>query len=99
MARHYSQLGFDIVARNFRFKGGELDVVASHGNLVVVCEVKARMNERYGSPAEAVTLDKQMRIRRGAIVFIRDQGMSGVRLRFDVASVLGTKLELITDAF
>ena len=61
--------------------------------------MKARLRDTHGSPAEAVTLDKQMRIRRGAIVFIRDQGMSGVRLRFDVASVLGTKLEMFSDAF
>ena len=93
------RLGFEIVGRNYRFKGGELDVVARQHSLLVVCEVKARLSDSHGLPAEAVTPDKQMRIRRGAILFLRDHDLSGMRLRFDVASVLGTRLDLITDAF
>lgn len=99
VARYYRSLGFEIVARNFRFVGGELDIVAISGRLVAICEVKARANTSHGFPAEAVTPQKQMRIRKGAVEFLRTSDLQGVRLRFDVACVLGTRLEMITDAF
>jgi putative endonuclease len=74
-------------------------VIAKRDRLVVICEVKARASDSHGIPAEAVTMAKQSRIRRGAVAFIRTTEMSGVNLRFDVACILGTKLEIITDAF
>jgi putative endonuclease len=99
VARHYERLGYMVVARNFHFPGGELDVVAIRGRELVVCEVKARASSSHGSPAESVTRTKQARIRKGAVVYIRNAGLSGMKIRFDVACVLGTELEVITDAF
>ena len=99
VARYYESLGYQVIARNFRFKGGELDVIAMRGRLLIVCEVKARATSSHGLPAEAVTPQKQRRIRLGAIEFLKMCELSGMQIHFDVASVLGSKLEIIEDAF
>ena len=84
---------------NWTMRGGELDVVARKGNLVVVCEVKARANENFGSPLDALTPLKQQRVRRTGFAFVRTMNERGLSLRFDVASVVGTTLEVLEDAF
>jgi putative endonuclease len=80
-------------------RGGELDVVARRGQLIVVCEVKARATAEYGSPLEAMTPLKQQRVRRAGFAFVRQLNERGIRVRFDVASVLGTTLEIYEDVF
>lgn len=95
----YRNNGFDVIARNWTVRGGELDVVARRGKLIVVCEVKARATLAFGDPSESVTEEKQRRVRRTGFAFVRDLGESGLRIRFDVARVLGTELEILEDAF
>ena len=99
MARWYARRGFTVIARNWTMRGGELDVVARRGNLVVVCEVKARAGDSHGSAWEAFTPLKQQRVRRAGAAFLRVEGITGVRLRFDAAAVTGTSLEVREDAF
>jgi putative endonuclease len=84
---------------NWTMRGGELDVVARRENLVVVCEVKARATNAFGSPLEAMTPVKQQRVRRAGYAFVRTLNESGLTVRFDVASVLGTTIEIFEDAF
>jgi putative endonuclease len=73
------------------------------GPTVVFCEVKARTGSRFGPPAEAVTPQKQARIRRLAVRWLREHpaGTSRTRreLRFDVAAILGDEVQLIEAAF
>lgn len=99
MARWYRRNGFTVIARNWTMRGGELDVVARRGNLVVVCEVKARAGNAWGSPWEAMTPLKQQRVRRAGAAFVRQMGGRGLRVRYDVAAVTGTRLEIMEDAF
>jgi putative endonuclease len=80
-------------------RGGEIDVVARRGSLLVVCEVKARASAAWGSPWEAMTPLKQQRVRRAGHAFVRGLGERGLRVRFDVAAVTGTRLEMMEDAF
>lgn len=98
-ARHYRSLGYDLVDRNWRCREGELDLVVQRDGVVVFCEVKARRTDAFGSPAEAVTPAKQRRLRRLAAAWLAANGVHGVEVRFDVASVLGTRVELIEAAF
>jgi putative endonuclease len=84
---------------NWTMRGGELDVVARRGNVVVVCEVKARASNAFGSPLEAMTPVKQHRVRRAGYAFVRTLNETGLTVRFDIASVLGTTLEIFEDAF
>ena len=109
VSRWYEQHGYVIVARNWRCKRGELDVVACKNGVLVVCEVKARASNAFGTPAEAVTLAKQMKVRRATADFralmrtSNDPFASLVNalssVRFDVACVLGTQLEMLEDIF
>jgi len=98
-AAWYCDRGYEVLARNWRVAAGELDLVARRGDVVVFCEVKARANADYGTPAEAVGWAKQRRIRRLALDFLAAEGLRGVEVRFDVAAVLGGKLEVIEGAF
>ena len=109
VSRWYEQHGYVIVARNWRCKRGELDVVACKNGVLVVCEVKARASNAFGTPAEAVTPAKQLKVRRATADFRQSLRESNdpvellvdiVRtVRFDVACVLGTQLEMLEDIF
>ena len=109
VARWYEQHGYVIVARNWRSKRGELDVVACKNGVLVVCEVKARASNAFGTPAEAVTLAKQLKVRRATADFRASMRVANDpcatlvnttrTVRFDVACVLGTQLEMLEDIF
>jgi putative endonuclease len=109
VSRWYEQHGYVIVARNWRSKRGELDVVACRDGVLVVCEVKARASNAFGTPAEAVTPAKQLKVRRATADFrtsLRESNdplftlvKNAQKVRFDVACVLGTQLEMLQDIF
>jgi putative endonuclease len=88
-----------VVARNWRSRSGEIDLIARRGRLLVVCEVKTRSSTAYGSPAEAVTPVKRRRLRRLAAEWLAASGTRGVDVRFDVAAVLGEAVEVVEAAF
>jgi putative endonuclease len=95
----YENHGYTIVARNWRGTGGEIDLVAQRDGVVVICEVKTRTSDRFGSPAEAVTIAKQRRIRRLAAEFLASADLPRGEIRFDVAAILGQTIEVIEAAF
>lgn len=98
-AAWYEANGYTIVARNWRCREGELDLVTRRHRTLVFCEVKTRSSSAFGSPAEAVNADKQRRVRRLALAFLEEQRIGRVELRFDVASVLGGRVDIIEAAF
>jgi len=99
VARWYEQGGYRVVARNWRCRDGELDLVVRNRTTVVFCEVKTRRSTRFGLPVEAVTLAKQRRIRGLAMRFLREHPQGGGALRFDVAAVMDGKLDVVEGAF
>lgn len=98
-ATWYRREGFEILARNWTMHGGELDIVARRGRTVVICEVKARATDNFGTPLEAMNHTKQRRVRRAGFAYLSAHDISGVDVRFDVAAVSGTSLEMWPDAF
>ncbi len=100
-AEWYRRNGYEVLDRNWRVREGELDVVARRGRTLVVCEVKARRSDAFGSPLEAVTRAKQARIRRLAAAYLRaaPRSLRVDTVRFDVAAVLDGNLEVIEGAF
>ena len=99
VARWYERQGYEVLARNWRTADGELDLVLGRDRLVVVCEVKTRSSERFGSPLEAVTPRKQQRIRRLAVRWLASSDHGPAEVRFDVAAVLRGKVDVIEGAF
>ncbi len=104
-ARHLQDLGLVVLARNWRCREGELDIVATDGlSHLVICEVKTRSGDGFGSPAEAVTQGKRRKLRRLALLFQSAWGVRWALIRFDVIAVMarpGQQMELshIVSAF
>jgi len=102
-AAWYERAGYEILDRNWRIREGELDLVVRNASTIVFCEVKTRRGDAFGLPAEAVTMRKQLRIRKLASRWLGEHDASAANLRFDVAAVLpghnGWEVDVITDAF
>lgn len=86
-AEHLRRRGLVILERNWRCREGELDLLATDGRALVVCEVKTRSARGYGSPAESVTRDKQERVRRLAMRWLTARQVSWCPVRFDVVAI------------
>lgn len=100
-ASWYAAQGYVVVARNWRCKEGEIDLICTKGRTLVICEVKTRSSLAYGHPAEAVTLAKQNRLRSLALLWLaqQDPPVRSDALRFDVAAVLPGSVDVIEAAF
>lgn len=87
-AAYLCRQGCRILARNYRYRNGELDIVAkdSAGTILFV-EVKSVWNERKGSPASRVNERKQFRIWRTAAHFLHFNGGENQKARFDVIGI------------
>jgi putative endonuclease len=100
--RHH---GYRILYRNFKDRrGGEIDVVCRNGDTLVFVEVKTRRDEEFGRPIEAVDRQKQLRISKGGLAWLRLLDNPDVAFRFDVVEVFlpddgEPRCELIQDAF
>ncbi len=81
--------GYRILARQFRTKLGEIDLIAQDGDEIVFVEVKARRTTEFGYPEEAVTKKKIQKIYRTAMIYL-SQFHVQPSFRIDVASVLHT---------
>ena len=79
--------GYAIIARRYRCRCGELDVVARDGSTLVFVEVKARDSHAFGDAAEAVTWQKQQRIVRLASEYVMRHHLNDTACRFDVVSI------------
>jgi putative endonuclease len=87
-ARHFERLGYDIVGRRHRTRFGELDLIATHGELLVFVEVKTRRAGPTG-PWEALDDRKQAQVRRMAAAYLSDVRVRPFfsDLRFDAVGV------------
>ncbi len=88
-----------MLARNWRCRAGELDLVVRRGRTVVFCEVKTRSSDAFGTPAEAVTHAKREKVRHLAARWLDDCPFRPTGIRFDVASVTPHGVEIIEGAF
>lgn len=92
--------GYQILARNFYARTGEIDIIAEESGYLVFIEVKFRKNTEYGYPAQAVDQKKQEKIRKTAMVYLKKKHISFERsIRFDVVEILGKKIRVIKHAF
>jgi putative endonuclease len=99
----YRSRGYRALARNWRCRAGELDLVLARGDTLVFCEVKTRRGGAFGGGYEAVTWSKRRKLRQLAELFLQAHGGRPLAIRFDVASVwLGEgppAVEVFEDAF
>ena len=98
-ARELERRGYAILARRYRTRHGEIDIVADDGGTIVFVEVKTRETAECGSAAEAVTIHKQRRLTAMAVDYLaRNQG-HGRPCRFDVVAIDGPVVTVYRAAF
>ena len=90
----------EILARNFYFHGGEIDLMAKDGEYVCFIEVKYRKSTRFGAPEEAVDFRKQKKIIAAAQYYLyKNRIPFDTPCRFDVAGVQGNEIRITENAF
>jgi putative endonuclease len=90
-ARYLKRLGYIIIARSSHIRRGEIDLIAVDGRTIVFVEVKTRVSHDAGHPAEAVDRDKQHRLTRLAMVYLKRHHLLETPARFDVIAITWPK--------
>lgn len=102
-ADYLAQKGLRIVARNYRYDQGEVDLVCEDGGELVFVEVKTRTSTMFGEPEEAVTESKQEQLRKVAEGYCQEYGLDDQYYRFDIVTVMiqrdQTIVQHLPDAF
>jgi len=90
-ARYFEERGYRILARNWRCREGELDLIVATESELVVVEVKTRRGVAYGHPLEAIDARKRLRLWRLATIWMSANRavMQGRRLRIDAIGLIG----------
>jgi putative endonuclease len=96
--RYLKQEGYLILARNWRTRAGEVDIIARDGGVLAFVEVKFRAGDGFGGPEAAVDRAKQRRLVSAARSFIGATKCE-LPMRFDVVAVRPGKVRLYQDAF
>ncbi|MBL8405238.1 MAG: YraN family protein [Dechloromonas sp.] len=96
-AHHLERHGLHVVARNFRVRGGEIDLICRDGRQLVFVEVRQRSRSDYGGAGASITTTKQRRIVLAAQHYLA--GKPECDCRFDCVLIDGERLEWLKDAF
>lgn len=96
--------GYRLIARNYRTKLGEIDIIAEERGTLVFVEVKTRRGHQCGHPFEAVTPTKCRQISKVALQYLAETGREGHSARFDVVAIsfageAEPVVELVKNAF
>ncbi len=91
--------GYEILEYNFRYRRGEIDIIAKDREYLVFCEVKYRKDDSTGHPFEAVDAAKQRKISQCALYYITIHNLTDAPCRFDVVSIEGEEIRLFQNAF
>jgi putative endonuclease len=94
---HLQQKGLILVERNFRCKGGEIDLIMRERDMLVFVEVRKRAGSAYGGAAASVTARKQARLITAAQVYLQRYRMPPA-CRFDVVAIDGASLDWLKNA-
>jgi len=99
--RHLQRHGLKLLARNFRARGGEIDLIMQQARTLVFVEVRYRQSLKFGTPLETVTVSKQRRLIAAAAHYLQTRGVD-LPCRFDVVGISGAdqeRIDWIRDAF
>ncbi len=94
---YLAQQGLLLAERNFRCKGGEIDLIMRHGESLVFVEVRKRANNRHGGAAASVTPAKQARLIIAAQIYLQ-RYRTPPACRFDVVAIDGAVLSWLKNA-
>ena len=97
--RELERRGYAILARRYRTRHGEIDIVADESGTVVFVEVKAREGAENGGAAAAVTARKQRRLASMAVDYLTRNHLTNRPCRFDVVAIDGPEVTVYASAF
>ena len=97
-ARYLKRQGYRILERGFKNPFGEVDIIASKGDVVAFVEVKTRLNENYGAPSEAVGRSRREKYKRAAEYYFYGKQIEAT-VRFDIIEILRGEINHIENAF
>jgi putative endonuclease len=97
--RELERRGYAIIARRYRERRGELDIIARDGATLVFVEVKAREDLRFGAGSEAITARKQRRMAQLAVEYMARHHITDCPCRFDVVSIHFETGEPVVEVF
>jgi len=87
-SKYLKSIGFRILNTNFVTPLGELDIIATPDeDMLVFVEVKTRRDNEYGAPCESITYHKIRKINQAAAVYIKKFSLFGAPVRFDIIEV------------
>lgn len=86
-ASFLSRKGYQLLERNYRHKKAEIDLIALHGNVLAIVEVKSRNHNAIENPKDAITPRKIRNIVAAAHEFVVEKGLD-VEVRFDVIAII-----------
>ena len=98
-ARYLEKRGLLVLTRNFRCRGGEIDLICRDRNAVVFVEVRRRRNSDYGGAGASITLTKKRRIILAAQHYLLANAKANGDCRFDCVLLDVDSIEWIRDAF
>ena len=96
---YFLERGYSLVVKNFRAKGGEVDLILEKDALLLFVEVKLRLGSYPGAGMEAVTIKKQRRVIKAAGEYLLSTNQFARPLRFDVAEITGEGVAHVENAF
>lgn len=97
-ARFLSSHGLIIVSRNYRCRGGEIDIICRDRNALIFVEVRLRGDPRFGGAAASITPVKQRRIILAARHFLQETGQNNADCRIDCVLIDADELSWIKNA-
>lgn len=86
--KYLLSIGYIILAKNFRCKIGEIDIIGKDKNYFCFVEVKTRHSKKYGEPCEAVNYSKKIKIYKTANIYILKNNLYNCNFRFDIVEIL-----------
>lgn len=96
-AEFLAERGLPVVARNFRVRGGEIDLICRDGSAIIFVEVRLRSGSGYGGAAASITATKQARLVLAARHWLARHGERPCR--FDCVLIQDGRIEWLKDAF
>jgi putative endonuclease len=95
--------GYKVWHRNYRTRLGEIDIIAKDKDTICFVEVKTRLSDKQGLPAESISRVKQRHISKAALMFLKEKNLLSQKARFDVVAIAYSegvpKIDLIKNAF
>ena len=97
--KHLKKNGYNIIERNYRLKTGEIDIIATIDDFLVFVEVKLRVSDRFGRPADAVGRNKINKIVKTSLHYMQKNNSFDKMVRYDVIEISFGEINHIEGAF